>query len=118
MPGRVGQDVATLVGQRVFGIAPGYEDLVDHDDLRRDPALGAALWRIEARRPGLAPLAGESTLNRLEHAPQEGSGGPDRCRRIGNEPAAIGALVVALFLITWTLPETSGSGRFGVIPSR
>ena len=55
--------------QRVFGIALGYADLVDKDDLRRDPALGAALGRIEARRPGLAPLAGKSTLNRLEHAP-------------------------------------------------
>jgi len=94
MPGRVSHDVATLVGQRVFGIALGYEDLVDHDDLRRDPALGAALGRIEARRPGLAPLAGKSTLNRLEHAPK----GPDRYRRIGHDPAAIEALFVELFL--------------------
>ncbi len=29
--------VATLVGQRVFGIALGYEDLIDHDELRHDP---------------------------------------------------------------------------------
>ena len=94
MPGRITHDVATLVGQRVFGIALGYEDLVDHDDLRRDPALGAALGRIEARRPGLAPLAGKSTLNRLEHAPN----GPDRYRRIGHDPAAIEALFVELFL--------------------
>ena len=43
-------DVATLVGQRVFGIALGYEDLVDHDELRRDPVLGAVLGRLEARR--------------------------------------------------------------------
>jgi hypothetical protein len=93
-PGRVTHEVATLVGQRVFGIALGYEDLVDHDDLRRDPALGAALGRIEARRPGLAPLAGKSTLNRLEHAPT----GPDRYRRIGHDPAAIEALFVDLFL--------------------
>jgi hypothetical protein len=62
MPGRLTYEVATLVGQRVFGIALGYEDLGDHDNLRRDPALGAALGRIEARcRPGLAPLAGKST---------------------------------------------------------
>jgi hypothetical protein len=47
-PGRVVHEVATLVGQRVFAIALGYEDLVGHDDLRRDPALG----RLEARRPG------------------------------------------------------------------
>ena len=63
-------DVATLVGQRVFGIALGYEDLVDHDELRRDPVLGAVLGRLEARRRDCAPLAGKSTLNRLEHAPE------------------------------------------------
>jgi hypothetical protein len=39
-PGRVVHDVATLVGQRVFAIAMGYEDLVDHDELRFDPVLG------------------------------------------------------------------------------
>lgn len=94
MPGRISHDIATLVGQRVFGIALGHEDLIDHDDLRRDPALGLALGRIEARRPGLAPLAGKSTLNRLEHAPI----GPDRYRRIGHDPAAIEALFVDLFL--------------------
>ena len=31
--------VKTLVGQRIFGIALGYEDLIDHDQLRAD--LGA-----------------------------------------------------------------------------
>jgi hypothetical protein len=38
-PTRIEHGVATLVGQRVFGIALGYEDLVDHDELRHDPAL-------------------------------------------------------------------------------
>ena len=32
-------EVVTLVGQRVFGIALGYEDLNDHDELRHDPVL-------------------------------------------------------------------------------
>ena len=32
-------EVATLVGQRVFGIALGYEDLNDHDELRHDPVM-------------------------------------------------------------------------------
>ena len=100
MPGRVSHDVATLVGQRAFGVALGYEDLVDHDDLRRDPALGAALGRIEARRSGLAPLAGKSTLNRLEHAPT----GRDRYRRIGHDPSAIEALSVEPFLDTHEKP--------------
>ena len=67
---RTVHDVATLVGQRVFGIALGYEDPIDHDTLRHDPVLGVVLGRLEARRPGCAPLAGKSTLNRLEHAPQ------------------------------------------------
>ena len=80
----------------VLGLAKPYpgEDLVDHDDLRRDPALGAALGRLEARRPGLASLGGKSTLNRLEKAPA----GPDRFRRIGHDAAAVEALFVDLFL--------------------
>jgi hypothetical protein len=94
-PGRTVHELPTLVGQRVFAIALGYEDLVDHDDLRRDPALGAVLGRLEARRPGLAPLAGKSTLNRLEHAPQEGA---HRYHRIGHDPAAVEGLFVDLFL--------------------
>jgi Transposase DDE domain group 1 len=93
-PRRVAHELPTLVGQRVFGIALGYEDLVDHDELRRDPVLGAVLGRLEAKRPGLAPLAGKSTLNRLEHAPA----GADRYRRIGPDGAAIAELFVDLFL--------------------
>ena len=94
MPGQVCHDLATLVGQRVFSIALGYKGLVDHDDRRGDPALGAALGRIEARRRDLAPLAGKSALDRLEHAPTR----PDRHRRIGHDPAAIELLCVDVFL--------------------
>src|SRR5690349_4735325 len=61
--------VPTLIGQRVFAIALGYEALVDPDQLRHDPALGVLCGRPEARRADCAPLAGKSTLNRLEHAP-------------------------------------------------
>jgi hypothetical protein len=87
-------DVPTLIGQRVFGIALGYEDLIDHDALRHDPLMGAVLGRLEARRKRCAPLAGKSTLNRLEHAPAE----PDRYRKISHDPKAIEALFVELFL--------------------
>ena len=66
---RVVHDVETLVGQRVFGIAPGYEDLLDQDELCHDPVLGAVPGRLEARRRDCAPPAGKLTLNRLEHAP-------------------------------------------------
>jgi hypothetical protein len=58
-----------MVAQRVFGIALGYEDLVDHDQLRHDPVLSTLAGELEAKRQNCAPLAGKSTLNRLEHAP-------------------------------------------------
>jgi hypothetical protein len=94
-PARIEHEVATLVGQRVFGIALGHEDLVDHDQLRHDPVLAILAAKLEARRPGCAPLAGKSTLNRLEHAP---AGEPGRYHRIGHDGAAIEALFVDLFL--------------------
>src|SRR6188472_2216367 len=99
-PERVVHEVATLVGQRVFGIALGYEDLVDHDRLRHDPVLGAVLGRLEARHGRCAPLAGKSTLNRLEHGGAEA----DRYRRIAHDGAAIEALFVELFLDAHTRP--------------
>src|SRR5688500_2135061 len=46
---RVVHEVAALAGQRVFGIALGYADLLDHDRLRHDPVLGVVLGRLEAR---------------------------------------------------------------------
>ena len=94
-PERVEHAVATLVGQRVFGIALGHEDLVDHDGLRHDPVLAVLAGKLEARRPACAPLAGKGTLNRLEHAP---AGGPGRYHRIGHDGAAIETLFVDLFL--------------------
>ena len=94
-PERVEHGITTLVGQRVFGIALGYEDLLDHDQLRRDPALAVLAGKLAARRPDCAPLAGKSTLNRLEHAP---AGGPGRYHRIGHDAAAVEALFVDLFL--------------------
>jgi hypothetical protein len=86
--------VRTLVGQRVFGIALGYEDLVDHDQLRHDPTLAVLAGKLSARRQDCAPLAGKSTLNRLE------LGGPEpTCyHRIAWDAAKIEALFVDLFL--------------------
>jgi Transposase DDE domain group 1 len=65
--------VGTLVLQRVAGIALGYEDLNDHDDLRHDPVL-AVLARSDC-----APLAGKSTLNRLELSRPGQACGEARC---------------------------------------
>ena len=57
-------EVATLVGQRVFAIALGYEDLNDHDELRHDPMMGVLAGKLAARRADCAAVAGKSTLNR------------------------------------------------------
>jgi len=84
-----------LVGQRVVGIALGYEDLLDHDQLRFDPVLGAAMGKLEARRQDCEALAGKSTLNRLEHAPE---GAPTRYHKISHDGAAIERLFVDLFI--------------------
>jgi hypothetical protein len=86
--------VEAMVAQRVFGIALGYEDLIDHDHLRHDPVLATLAGKLTARRKTCAPLAGKSTLNRLEHAPS----GPNRYHKIGHDPAAIEGVFVDLFL--------------------
>jgi len=87
--------VRTMVGQRVFGIALGYEDLNDHEQLRHDPVLGALLGKLEARRSDCAALAGKSTLNRLELHAREGV---DHYHKIRPRGEAIERLFVELFL--------------------
>jgi hypothetical protein len=95
MPERIEHDITTLVGQRIFGIALGHEDVVDHDPLRHDPVLAVLAGKLAARRRDCAPLAGKSTLNRLEHAP---AGEPGRSHRIGHDAGAIEGLFVDVFL--------------------
>ncbi len=86
--------VTTLVGQRVFGIALGYEDLNDHDELRHDPVLAVLAGKLSAKRADCAPVAGKSTLNRLELSRAE----PTRYHKIAQDEGAIEALPVTLFL--------------------
>src|SRR3981081_1291510 len=59
---RVEHSVSAMVTQRVIGIALGYEDLNDHDELRHDPVLAVLASKLAAQRSGCAPLAGKSTL--------------------------------------------------------
>lgn len=92
--GLVEHEVRTLVGQRVFGQALGYEDLNDHDWLRHDPVMAVLVGKLAARRRDCAPAAGKSTLNRLELGRSE----PSRYHKIGHDGAAIEALFVDLFL--------------------
>jgi len=79
--------VRTLARQRIFGIALGYEDLNDHDELRHDPVLATLVGKLEAGRSDCAPLAGKSTLNRLELSRSE----PTRYHKVSHDPQAIEA---------------------------
>jgi hypothetical protein len=87
-------EVKTLVGQRVFGMALGYEDLNDHDQLRHDPVMATLAGKLTSHRRDCAPLAGKSTLNRLELSRAE----PSKYHKISHDAAAIEALFVDLFL--------------------
>lgn len=93
-PEWIEHSVATLVGQRVYGLALGYEDLNDHDDLRHDPLFGVLAGKLQARRSDCAAVAGKSTLNRLELSKPE----PSRYHKISYKAEAIEALFVDLFL--------------------
>jgi hypothetical protein len=99
-PRFVEHSVATLVGQRVFGIALGYEDLNDHDELRHDPVMAVLAGKLEAWRSDCAPVAGKSTLNRLELSREIAT----RYKKISHDPAAIEALFVELFLAAHDRP--------------
>jgi hypothetical protein len=94
LPVLIEHEVRTLVGQRVFGLALGYEDLVDHDELRHDPMMAVLAGKLAARRRDCAPVAGKSTLNRLELS----RAAPSRYHKISHDPAAVEALFVDLFL--------------------
>jgi hypothetical protein len=95
-PELIEHSVRTLLGQRVFGMALGYEDLNDHDSLRHDAVFGTLLGKLEAkRRSTCAALAGKSTLNRLELHAREGS---SRYHKIRPQADAIERLWVDLYL--------------------
>jgi hypothetical protein len=87
-------EVRTLVGQRVYGIALGYEDLNDHDELRFDPVMAALAGKLTAHRADCAPVAGKSTLNRLELSRPVAT----KYHKISHDPVAIEELFVTLFL--------------------
>jgi hypothetical protein len=99
-PALIEHKVSTLVGQRVFGIALGYEDLVDHDTLRHDPVMAVLAGKLAAKRADCAPVAGKSTLNRLELS----TALPTLYHKIGYQAAAIEALFVTLFVEAHSAP--------------
>jgi len=86
---RVEHALPEMLAQRLYGLTLGYEDLNDHEQLRNDPLLALLAGRRELDRP----LAGKSTLNRLELC-----GRSERYHKIGYAPEAIDRLLVDLFL--------------------
>ncbi len=110
-PDLIEHTVGELVAQRVYGLALGYEDLNDHDDLRRDPLLAVLVGkedvegerRIRKQDKGKA-LAGKSTLNRLELTPAEPGAAELRYKKIIMKPEAIDRLLVDVFLRSYAEP--------------
>jgi hypothetical protein len=92
-PERIEHPLEEMLAQRIYGLALGYEDLNDHEQLRQDPLLGVLAGKRDLREP----LAGKSTLNRLELTPA-GSPAAERYNKISYSPEAIDELLVTLFL--------------------
>jgi len=109
-PDLIEHTVEELVGQRVYGLALGYEDLNDHDDLRHDPLLAVLVGkqdplgdeRPRARDRGKA-LAGKSTLNRLELTPARANR-KSRYKKITVDRQAVQRLFTEVFLESYGQP--------------
>jgi hypothetical protein len=92
-PERIEHRLEEMLAQRIYGLALGYEDLNDHEQLRQDPPLGVLAGKKDLGEP----LAGKSTLNRLELIPA-GSPDAERYNKISYSAEALDALLVDLFL--------------------
>lgn len=102
--GQVEHSVEDLLRQRLYGLALGYEDLNDHEELRTDALLAAAVGKTDPtgdrrarERDRGKPLAGKSTLNRLEWGTSD-EAREDRYRRIAVSPEAVDRFFVEVFL--------------------
>lgn len=111
-PTLIEHSVRELVGQRILGLALGYEDLVDHDDLRLDPMLAVAVGKVDVKgehrrvaRDRGKPLAGKSTLNRLELTKASATKS-ERYKKIALDGAALDDLFVDLFVESFDEPPT------------
>ena len=105
---RIEHPVLSMIRQRICGIALGYEDLNDHDRLRYDVVMGVLTEKDEPggsdrvrRRDQGKPIAGKSTLNRLELTPEQANE-KSRYKKIVADGAAIDELMVALFVESYS----------------
>jgi hypothetical protein len=94
-PRLVTHQVSEMLSQRIYGLALGYEDLNDHEQLRNDPLLGL----LSGKRELDEPLAGKSTLNRLEL-----TGRSLRYHKIGYSAEALDRLLTDLFVESHAAP--------------
>ena len=102
-PAQVEHSVRELVSQRVYGLALGYEDLNDHDQLRSDPLLALLSGKQDLegkqrrrRQDRGNPGAGKSTLNRLELTPAK-AGSQSRYKKIVLDTSAADRLLTSLY---------------------
>src|SRR5216683_1058709 len=93
-PDLIEHTVEELVAQRVYGLALGYEDLNDHEELRNDPLMAVL---VEKGELGEKALAGKSTLNRLELTGETVSR-KERYKKIVLDHGAVDRLLVEVFL--------------------
>src|SRR5712671_7146330 len=93
-PDLITHPVQELVAQRVYGLALGYEDINDHEELRKDPLLAVL---VEKSDPSQEALAGKSTLNRLELTKATASA-KERYKKIALDHGAVDRLLVEVFL--------------------
>jgi hypothetical protein len=89
-PNMVDHSIQEMLSQRIYGLALGYEDLNDHEQLRHDPVFGILAGREDLEQP----LAGKSTLNRMEL----GAGETDRYKKITFWKDALDELLVKVFI--------------------
>jgi len=90
-PVLIEHSIEQMIRQRVYALALGYEDLNDHEQLRQDPLLSALAGKAQ---PGTEPLAGKSTLNRMEL----GTGIASRYKKITFWRDSVDELLVNVFL--------------------
>ena len=97
--------INSLIAQRIYGLIMGYEDINDHETLRHDPIFALAVGKVVNSEQESITLAGKSTLNRLEHCPENVfSRAYSRYHRIEHDASAIETLLVELFLESYRKP--------------
>ena len=111
-PARTEHSLKELLAQRICGLCPGYEDLNDHERIRSDPLLATMVGKEDPTGEDRArdrdkgtPLAGKSTLNRLELGSRAKEGADRRYEKVAPEAERMGTFFVETFLRVAEEPE-------------